>query len=466
MSRPAGRRFWAGLGAITAVALAWRAGYVIWQIGRLTLNGDAFYYHTQANHIAEGLWFVDPGQYVFFGRETPSAGHPPAYLLYLAGVSRAIGTSETTHRLASTLLGAGAVLVIGVIARRIFGSDRAGWAAAAIAAVYAHLWINDEMLMSESMYVLTTALAVLAAYAFWGSPTMRRMLVLGAAIGLAALSRAEAATLVPLLVVPFALLRRELAVRRRVELAIGGAVAAGLMLAPWVLFNLTRFEHPVAMSNGIGSVLMVANCDYVDPATGEELSTYRGTYAGYWHIGCSSDLEAKLDRFYTPARAAELKKELGILPGTDFAWYGDESTHEVAWRAVGVAEIRDRLGEVPRVVVLRILRMWDLFRPSQNIDFNAGLEGRGAWQSSLASYQYFVLVPPALAGLVVLRRRRVPVLPFVALAATITVTAAMTFGITRYRAPVDAMLPVLAGGAIATVWHRAFPGSRDPASRS
>ena len=76
-------------------------------------------------------------------------------------MSQFIGTSQLTHRLASTLLGAGAVFMLGVLARRIFGNDWAGWIAALLAAGYAHLWINDEMLMSESMYVLTTAIAVL-----------------------------------------------------------------------------------------------------------------------------------------------------------------------------------------------------------------------------------------------------------------------------------------------------------------
>jgi hypothetical protein len=37
------------------------------------------------------------------------------------------------------------------------------------------------------------------------------------------------------------------------------------------------------------------------------------------------------------------------------------------------------------------------------------------------------------------------------------VTAASTFGVTRYRAPVDAMLPVLAGGAIALIADRLRP---------
>src|SRR5207237_9670047 len=78
------------------------------------------------------------------------------------------------------------------------------------------------------------------------------------------------------------------------------------------------------------------------------------------------------------------------------------------------------------------------------------LEGRGRWQSRLATYEYYPLLAFSILGLVLLRRRRVPILPFLAIALAITITAATSFGITRYRAPVDAMLPVLAGGAL--VW--------------
>jgi hypothetical protein len=61
------------------------------------------------------------------------------------------------------------------------------------------------------------------------------------------------------------------------------------------------------------------------------------------------------------------------------------------------------------------------------------------------------------------------VLPFLAIAGTITFTAATTFGITRYRAPVDAMLPVLAGVAFFAAldaWkrsRRSAPSTTPPA---
>jgi 4-amino-4-deoxy-L-arabinose transferase-like glycosyltransferase len=448
---PAGRRFWFGLGIITLGALGWRIAYVLMNVGRLQLNGDASYYHWQANDIADGKWFIDPVQLRILGRVTESAFHPPGYVMYLASVSKFIGTSETTHRIASCLLGAGAVFVLGCLARRVFASDVAGWLAAILAAVYAHLWINDEMLMAESMYVLTISLAILCAYRFWDAPSLTNAVLMGLSTAFAATSRAEALALFPLLIIPFAFLRRERSWPERLRLAFAACLAGGLLLAPWFLYNLTRFEHPVLMSNGVGSVLMVANCERDNP-DGSRVSTYDGTYAGYWSIQCALDLDERIDAYFGREEADDLKRELGQIPGTELAVFGDESTHEVAWRAVGMEEMQRHAGELPKVVVLRVLRMWDLYRPLQNIEpFNSYIEGRGLWQSRLATAQYYPLLGLSIVGLVILRRRRVPILPFIAVAVSVTLAAAMTFGITRYRASVDAMLPVLAAGALVTI---------------
>src|SRR6185437_14356607 len=201
------------------------------------LNGDAFYYHWQSILVSEGKGFIDPGQYVLWGRTTPSAGHPPAYILYLAAVSKFIGSSELTHRLASTLLGAGAVFFICVFARMLFDDDRAGWIAAAIAAGYAHMWINDEMLMSEGMYQLWTVIAIITVYRFWRVPTRSNAAWMGAAIAMAALSRAEASTLFLFLVIPLVIVLHRQTVRQKVTLGVIACVIGGLVMAPWVLYN-------------------------------------------------------------------------------------------------------------------------------------------------------------------------------------------------------------------------------------
>ncbi len=63
-------------------------GYRLW--------GDAFYYHWQANALATGAWFVDPGPWFFDGLQRPSAGHPPMYTSYLALWS--LARSRRRHR--------------------------------------------------------------------------------------------------------------------------------------------------------------------------------------------------------------------------------------------------------------------------------------------------------------------------------------------------------------------------------
>src|SRR5262249_24762067 len=130
----------------------------------------------------------------------------------------------------------------------------------ALAAVYAHLWINDEMLMSESMYQLWTVIAIITVYRFWRDPKRSNAAWMGAAIAKAGLSRAEATTLFPLLVIPLCLLLRGQSTRARAALGAVALVVGGLVMSPWVLYNMGRFVHPVVMSNGIGSTIMVANC--------------------------------------------------------------------------------------------------------------------------------------------------------------------------------------------------------------
>ena len=66
------------------------------------------------------------------------------------------------------------------------------------------MWINDGMLMSESLVVLVSACFLYAAYDFVGSPDTRRAVLLGLACGAAALTRTELLLLVPLLVLPLA----------------------------------------------------------------------------------------------------------------------------------------------------------------------------------------------------------------------------------------------------------------------
>ena len=163
---PSRRNFVVGITVIAIVALGVRVAWVLIARRDFELHGDDFFYHWQANALADGMGFLNPFTWKALGRIEPSAAHPPLYSMYLGVFSWLGFTSALAHRLASCLLGAAAVVVVGLVGRKIAG-DRAGLIGAGIAAVYPQLWINDGMLVSESMYILMIAITLLLAYRLW-----------------------------------------------------------------------------------------------------------------------------------------------------------------------------------------------------------------------------------------------------------------------------------------------------------
>jgi len=154
-------------------------------------RGDGREFHLLANVLADTGRYLQPFQYVYLGRSIPTTEKPPLYPTVLALPSWLGLDSYAAHRVVSCLLGASAIVLIGLLGRRV-GGTRIGLVAAAIAAVYPALWMLDSSLRSESLYLPLIALVLLLTYA-------RRFVWLGVALGLAALTRSEALLLVPLL---------------------------------------------------------------------------------------------------------------------------------------------------------------------------------------------------------------------------------------------------------------------------
>jgi hypothetical protein len=87
--------------------------------------------------------------------------------------------------------------------------------------------------------------------------------------------------------------------------------------------------------------------------------------------------------------------------------------------------------------------VWDVYRPRQNALFST-IEGRDRRVANVGLVFYWVLVPIAIAGVVVLRRRRTMVWPLVAPVVVVCATAAYAYGVTRFRVPAEVALVVLA----------------------
>jgi 4-amino-4-deoxy-L-arabinose transferase-like glycosyltransferase len=417
--------FWWLLAAIALVAFGVRLWFVLTLARRNPTGGDPFYYHVQANLLADNKGFSEPFTYSLTGRLIPTAFHPPLFSMLLAVSSFFGGTSFFAHKLVACAAGTGTVVVVGLVAREVAG-DRAGLIAAGFAALYPNLWVVDGILMPESLYGLSIAVVLLAAYRYRRAPRSRLAVATGVAIGLAILVRGEAVVLVPILALPLALWAGGDWSRRLRQLGVM-VVGVALVVAPWTLRNLARLDRPVALSVNGDEVIGIANCH----------DTYYGQFLGFWSIRC-----------YKPTPP------------------GGEVERGAAYRKRGIAYARDHIGRLPYVLLVREGRMWDVYRPRETVLFGR-IEGRDENVTRIGQRIYWAAIPVALVGLVLLRRRRRPILPLVAQIAMVVITAVLAYGTVRFRMPADVALVVLVGVTLDALFgSRLFRGRTADARRS
>jgi hypothetical protein len=143
----------------------------------------------------------------------------------------------------------------------------------------------------------------------------------------------------------------------------------------------------------------------------------------------------------------------------------EESVRDLGPREGASRYIRENIEELPRVAAFRVARMWQGYQTSQGVRLDYAVEGRGRWASWAGLWFYLALVPLAVAGTWIVHRRGLPISPLVAPAVVVSLTAALTFGVTRYRVPADAALVVAAGVAIDAAvrrWRRPRSGENIP----
>jgi asparagine N-glycosylation enzyme membrane subunit Stt3 len=105
-------------------------------------------------------------------------------------------------------------------------------------------------------------------------------------------------------------------------------------------------------------------------------------------------------------------------------------------------------------VGVRVLRVWDVWKPWQADDFEASIADRHLRAQQAAMISLYLLVPFALFGAVVLRRRHERLRILVAPIVFVTLVAALSYGSTRFRVAAEPAIVVLAAVGIATLWDR------------
>jgi 4-amino-4-deoxy-L-arabinose transferase-like glycosyltransferase len=423
----------------TAVGLAIRVASVLVR-SHQTAGGDSYYYFSAANLLVGGHGFVNPFDYDPHNlhQVVQTAQWPPLFVFVMA-IPSALGFHTFfAHRVWCGIVGAAAVVACGYTGREI-GGRRVGLLAAFFVAVYPNIWMSDELALSETLTPLLVALVLLAAYRFWKRPGWWTAIGLGAAIAVAALARDELSLLALFIFVPMVLLARTVPWRRRFGLLAAGTLAAVVIVGPWIGYNMSRFHDPVFISSGFGVTLESANCDV----------TYSGPSLGYWSYPCR-----------VAAAAATASRDRGV----------DESVQAANAQAYALSYIGHHTNRIVPVVAARIGRAFGFFHPFQQVELDSTVETRPHSWALVGLWTYFALFALAIGGAVVLRRRRVPILPLLAMGLVVVVSVVITFGNTRYRTPFEVSLVLLASVQLDWIWSRLrrprAPAGGDPGGGS
>jgi hypothetical protein len=417
--------FGLALALIAAVALALRLYYALHVQATHRFYGDALEFHFLAQAVSDTGEYLKPFQWVLDHQRLATAEKPPLYPAYLALFVKLGLGSFKWNMIASSLLGTGTVVAIGFLGRRAAGA-RAGLIAAAAAAAYPMLIALDGSVRSESLYALLVALALLAAYRLHDAPGWRRAAILGVVIGLAALTRSEALVLVVLLGVPAVWV----AGAPRARLKLLAVVVAGclVLVLPWLARNWIAFDRPTAISTNEGGLLLGANCD----------RAYHGKFIGTW----------------------------ACFPNPPKSWGNNESEISERFRKQAFDYIGDHAGRVPAVAGVRLLRTWEAWDPAGQAQLEAVISDRDLRVDEIGQGFFYVLAVLAIAGAVLLRRRRRPLALLLAPVVMVSLVSIASYGSTRFRAAAEVPLVVLAAVALDAAVRRIADRRRAPAMES
>jgi 4-amino-4-deoxy-L-arabinose transferase-like glycosyltransferase len=250
--------------AIVLLALVVRVAVIAADSGYQPAN-DAFEYDYLARSIAAGDGYPRSGYLLQGG---PTAIRGPGYPYLLAAVYALSGDSVTIGRLLGAALGALAVLLLYLVAKRIWGR-RIGLTAAAMAAIFPPLVLISRELWSESLFIVLELAALLCVLNFRRSGGALRWAALaGALCGLAALTRNTAFAL--LICIPLGVWIERPRFRPKSLLAPAVVLAcAALTIAPWALRNAARFDRfaPLTTSGGITAAGVYNETSYGESET-------------------------------------------------------------------------------------------------------------------------------------------------------------------------------------------------------
>jgi 4-amino-4-deoxy-L-arabinose transferase-like glycosyltransferase len=407
------RAYWDGvpvrerwlLAAAMALSAAIVATYVL-ATRPNELLGDQIEYHEEGVFFTEGrFWWTE----LPFGVAHEGMWKAPGYPAWTGFWYELLGTSPFRLALVQGfILAPLSVCFAWLLSRRLFG-DRAASVTAFVVAAFPLAWEHIGLLYPEALAIPLTTLVL---YSFLGrEPTRTVVLATGLLMGVSLLVRPTAFFLFAGIAAAWIVAEGWRRGLLKTATTVGLAV---LVVLPWTVRNF-----------------VVTDGGFVP------ISVQDGAIYGTFNDESANDPENPY------AWRFVLEDPPDVLEGPPV----DDPTLRRELTQAGFDYIQEHPFSVVEAFFWNGLsRFWDVRRPGHAVD-EVPFEGRSKPVTIAGLAMYYVLLPLALFGLWRLRHRREILIPLLALAAGASIVF-MTASGTRYRAPLEPLIAVLAVSAV------------------
>ncbi|HJT58275.1 MAG TPA: glycosyltransferase family 39 protein [Ktedonobacteraceae bacterium] len=349
----------------------------------------------------------------------------PLWPFIIAGISVIFGPSDYFARIFLSIIGSGTSVLIYLFARDLFGG-RIGIVAGIIAAIYPELYIYDGWLYTESLYIFLLFALCYTLYRLQRAPQEKRGLwiLAGILLGLLSLTRPNGLIVIGIVIVwAFIMVWiKILSWRPTVKGMMITTVIALALIAPWTVRNYIDTHTFIPVATGDGTVLLGAYND-------EALS--KPGYLGSW----INPLQSRPD----------VTKPFPLFTCTPPC----EVAREAAYKQAAIQWIESHTSVLPRLLALHFLNMWQPATIEADLPVERFPNQRSS-QIVLAMMRTFpiaIFILAALGLAVTFRRWRELLFLYFIILLTIA-ECLIYYGSSRFRAPIEPILILLASGGI------------------
>jgi 4-amino-4-deoxy-L-arabinose transferase-like glycosyltransferase len=351
----------------------------------------------------------------------------PLWPWIIAGLSLLVGRANFFDRLFLCCTGAGTCVLIFLFARDLF-SKRIGWIAGLIACIYPALYMYDGWMYTESLFTFLLTATCYCVYRIQRDQGQRKRLwiICGVLLALLSLTRPNGIAVIVLVVIwtGFLCWREWLKKQALILVALTALIACGL-LAPWTLRNYLVSGSFVPVATGDGTVLLGA---YNDAMLNS--STNRGSWVNPLKTG-PTDALIKNFPLTTCTAVCEVQREEVSKNGA------------LQW-------IRAHLSVMPTMFFYHFVNFWTPNTREADLPmYRFPAQRSSQIQIILAETLPIPIFLLATLGLICTLKRRWRELLFAYALVALTLGEALVYyGSSRFRAPIEPILVLLAAGGI------------------